>query len=348
MVFYFPKRLESSHVGSRVVAVTCERCGTEYYYELARIGAGGATAPYGVAASAAARPAARQSLHDLQRRLTSEAELVPCPHCHWINDDLVQGYRRGRYRRWGKLAAGIAFFGTIGSLVGAWFISIGPAADRGALPYVLLGGPAVAAALAVVLISVRSRLRSRIRPNENFPLAPRVPPGSPTALIFDESAGQLRSVERTDPRFSPAEEWIEFQIGRQQFPPVCCVCLEPATAGHDYRRIVAPALALEVPRCAACAKRSNRSSRRIWCGVFAAAVLTGASVLLAIRTEPVFFWILLGTWTLIAAAVAAFTASAMTSPVAVKFADRSRGVLRLRFRNPQYGYRVTARPAGQG
>src|SRR6185437_12238268 len=31
----------------------------------------------------------------LAKRLSTEADLVPCPKCHWINSDLVKGYRRG-------------------------------------------------------------------------------------------------------------------------------------------------------------------------------------------------------------------------------------------------------------
>jgi hypothetical protein len=104
MFIYYGKTFESSRAGGCVVGVVCDNCGGTYYYELARIGTGAHTAPYGIGTSSASQKAHDQSETDLQRRLAVEAELVPCPKCHWISDELVKGYRLGRYRGVGKLA----------------------------------------------------------------------------------------------------------------------------------------------------------------------------------------------------------------------------------------------------
>jgi hypothetical protein len=117
MLFYFNKQIHSEHVGQRVVGVVCTNCGCEYYYELARLGLGSGTAHYGIGVGAATRSAQENSRRDLAQRLVGEAELVPCPKCYWINDDLIQGYRRARYRRLGTFALGVGFFGTVISLI---------------------------------------------------------------------------------------------------------------------------------------------------------------------------------------------------------------------------------------
>ena len=44
--------------------------------------------------------------------------------------------------------------------------------------------------------------------------------------------------------------WIDFQVGRDALPPVCCECLAPAAPGSEYRRPVRPAVELVVPLCA--------------------------------------------------------------------------------------------------
>src|SRR4051794_16708489 len=126
MVFYFSKRFDATQVGGVVVSVTCDRCGCEYFYELTRTAEGTGTAPYGLGAAAAARTAQENAESAMLQRLTTEADLVPCPQCHWINEELVLGYRQGQYRGFRLAAIVIGAVGTVGSLVGAWFISIGP------------------------------------------------------------------------------------------------------------------------------------------------------------------------------------------------------------------------------
>lgn len=114
MVLYYGKHIEAAQVGGRVARVVCDRCGCEYFYELTRIGTGSETAPYGIGTAGATRRAKKQSRRDLQRRLAREAELVPCPKCHWINEHLVWGYRLGRYRHMAVVACAVGVCGTVG------------------------------------------------------------------------------------------------------------------------------------------------------------------------------------------------------------------------------------------
>src|SRR4051794_37994495 len=130
MLLYWGKQVESEDLGARVLGVICDKCGCDYFYALRRVGTGSGTAPYGIGLDQATKDAQQRAKNDLGQRLTTEAELVPCPHCAWINDELVLGYRLGKYRGWGMIALGLGFFGTVGSFIAAWFIAIGPPVDR--------------------------------------------------------------------------------------------------------------------------------------------------------------------------------------------------------------------------
>ena len=69
MVLYHGKRIESALVGGRIVAVRCDKCACEYFYELARIGTGASTAHYGIGQAAAAQSSQQKSQRDLNERL---------------------------------------------------------------------------------------------------------------------------------------------------------------------------------------------------------------------------------------------------------------------------------------
>lgn len=340
MVAYFQKRVETAQVGGCVVSVQCDKCDCRYFYELTRIGSGSEIAPYGVGAARATRSAEEQSEEDLQNRLEFEAELVPCPECHWINDEIVQGYRLGRYRRFGKFALGVGFVGTVGSLFCAWFISIGLPADRGALSYFLIGGPIFFAFLAASIVLFRNWMRSRIQPNRDFPRSPKLPIGSPSALISDASSGQLRPAEPEQQSLHVNGDWQHYQIGRHSLPFLCCGCLQDASAEHSYECEASGIISLEVPRCADCAGRSQKRYGRIWFLTAGVGLLAGSAAILPLNLDSAEFWIITSVSLLILCALASFVASTMTAPVKVARGDQARGVVRLRFRNADYGHAV--------
>ncbi|MCA9137724.1 MAG: hypothetical protein KDB00_13225 [Planctomycetales bacterium] len=320
--------------------VECDKCGCEYFYELARIGTGRASAPYGVGATAAADSAQDQSQRELSERLSLEAELVPCPRCNWINDQLVEGYRKSCYRPAGTLALVVAFFGTIGSLFCAWFISSGPAADRAALPYFLYVGPAISVLIAIAIILVRWWMRRRIQPNQNYPLAPTLPVGSPLPLMENPQTGDLKVVARRNPHSLDVSDWFDFQIGRSVLPLMCCECLGKPSSEDGYARSIAPSIEINVPRCAECAKKTRSSRRRIWFATAAMGLLVSFGVLSMLGLETAEYWILAVVGGFVALAFASYVASMMTAPVKIGRGQSSRGVIKLRFRNPEYGAAV--------
>jgi hypothetical protein len=349
MVLYYGRRYDASSAGGRIVAVVCAKCRCEYFYELARVGSGAASAPYAIGTSGAQRSATEQAQSDLQRRLAEEAELVPCPKCWWINDELVAGYRRGIYRGATKLALGLGIAGTVVSLAAAWFISLGPVADRGALSYALIGGPAISITLAVAILLMRYLLRARVRPNRNYPQAPKLPRGSPAALIKNLTTGELEPARgMSEPEFNSAGgggAWMDFQVGRNTLPPVCCECLAPSSPGREYRRPVRPAVEVVVPLCTACARRWTR---RLWLGAGAALALTaaiGLPVLYLMQVDETVIWIAVIGLAVVAPIVGSMVAGRISEPVRVKVVDSSRGVVRLWFRNEAVPKRIFASEA---
>ena len=339
MVLYFQRRVETALIGSGIVSVECRKSGFHYYYELTRIGTGASVAPYGIGAASAERSATRQSRQELTTRLGGEAELVPCPNCHWINADLVAGYRKSRYRQLGWLAAIIAFFGTISCLYCAWFVANGPAADQGALPYFLIYGPVLCLCLAGVTILMRSWLRAHIRPNQQFPQARQLPPGTPPALIANESTGELEVADtsRSNNANINTKEWHEFQIGRDHFPKICCVCLGDAQVTSPYVRQVTSSIKLQVPRCTECVRTANGVYWRTWllATIVGMAFSFGGTALVGFAQEE--YWIFSITLAIISMIFAAYLASPSATPVTIRSADSSRGILKLRFQNPHYG-----------
>jgi len=83
------RRIAEESRGTRLEAVVCEKCQTSYWYELTRVSVGKAWVLYGLYEEAARRRAKMRADQNLQWRLASEAELVPCPKCRWVNQPLV-------------------------------------------------------------------------------------------------------------------------------------------------------------------------------------------------------------------------------------------------------------------
>lgn len=341
MFLYYGKTYESSRAGGCVVGVVCDHCGGTYYYELARIGTGAHTASYGIGSSSSPQKAQDHSESDLQRRLASEAELVPCPRCNWISNELVMGYRLGQYRGVGNLAFVFGFAGTILSLIVAWFINIGSPRDRWLLPYVLIGGPATFMGIAIALLLLRGWLRSRIQPNREFPQEPKLPPGTPPPLVLDETTQELRPAMQTS---SPADEFLDYQFGRNTLPHLCCECLQPGDESLGYSIRVTRLIHFAIPRCGACAGKADRQWERISLIFLLLGLLVGAAMVILMARASVALWIIIvSSLVLFGVLLVAISvvADARTAPVKVVGRDRSRGVVRLRFRNPAYVQAVT-------
>jgi len=324
---YFAKHVTRSLAGARLVRVECARCECEYFYNLTRIGVGASQAPYYIGVGRATRTAEKRAKKDLQRRLAREAELVPCPKCNWINDELVQGYRLVRYRFLGTLARGLLLAGAI---VGVVLGVIGALADPADLVYFLIA-PLGMLLFAGGVYLLQIWMRSRIQPNRDFPLEPKQPPGTPPALLKHPETGELYPAKPAAVPILAPGDWCDFQLGRHRLPLVCCGCLEPASTAHGYN-----AVSLIVPRCQDCARDSKRAYWRVFYYVAMAGLFVTAAILVPLHLPAEEFWIFSVVGIAASLVLAAFVGSKRTAPVRVAIGDRSRGVVRLRFKNADY------------
>jgi hypothetical protein len=340
--FYHQETFKAERLGRRVARVDCAKCGCEYFYELTRIGYGRSVAPYGLGVEDAKRIANESSQEDLNQRLSCEAELVPCPKCHWINDELVEGYRRDKFLAVAGIGIVGAFFGTIISLLFAWFISRGPAADRAAVPYCLFGGPALFLSFGGAMILLRIWLQRRIQPNQNFPLPPQLPPGSPPALVKSPIDGKLVPASFDHVAVDFPGEWIDFRVD-QTFPAICCDCLGPATLEHAFQHKATSTIVLRVPRCEACAGRATRKSRIIAWATATCAILIAGGFCFWLQPKLDEVWLLALAFlpaALIVVGITNWAVAGGTDPLRVA-GDASHGVLRLKFRNPEYAHIIS-------
>ena len=338
-VHYHAKTINAERVGARLVRVACTRCGCEYFYKFTRIGSGSAQAPYGLGVGRATTKANQKAQKDLQRRISSESELVPCPKCNWINEELVAGFRRGSYRKLGESAAALGVFGLILTVILGFVVaSVGP---RGITWMLLI--PVGVLSLSGGMFLWRHWARGRIQPNQDHPLPPKLPVGSPPALLKDPDSGQLAPAQREAPPLEASQDWCDFQIGRQTWPMLCCDCAQPGTleCGHPLK--VGTTLRLTIPRCRECKDAAERRYRRLcWNGVIASVLVT-AVIVLPLNLDWIAFSVISVALVCVSIVISIVVAERMNAPAKVAGGDKSRGVVRLRFRNADYARTVTER-----
>lgn len=334
---YYGKKFTVAQVGAALVHVECTQCRCQYAYSLARVSSAEATSHYGLAQKSAADTAQLKSQAMLAQRLLEEAELVPCPKCNWINDELVQGYRRGRFRSWGKVAVYGAIAGIALSLIVAWFIHIDPQADRALLPYFLVGGPILIAGMAASVFALRAWLRNQIQPNRYFPMPPVIPRGTPPALVADRATGEfVPAATRTLGSSLPASDSeVEFQMGRDELPPICCVCSGSMESNCGVSVPVLSGLEVRLPLCVSCSRQ--RSRVRWLVGLVAVGVSFGVMAGGIQVLEFVDEWPFLMTCAIVlACAIGGVASHFVGAPARVRVIDASRGVLGIRFRDPSF------------
>lgn len=330
MVGYFGKRVEVTNFGKKIVPVKCEKCGCEYFYELSRMAKGVRYADFDLFQRWATQSATTDAARNLDNRLDDEAELVPCPQCEWVNDELVEGYRRSKFRNLGWLAFAIAIGGTLLSLFGACLISAAP--DSNQFLYPLLGGPAISFAIAGLLLLFRKSYRLTIQPNWRHPLPANVPIHTPPALFHEKNTGKF--VRARDSFIEHGDVPFAYAIGQTVLPNVCCVCVKPVAILSGYLCKAFGHHTIRIPRCEDCGDKEVKASRR--------AFFIIAGVLFLITTGSTLFLdvAIILTMVFINAAVslalAGFFCQFAGKPVRILSEDHTRGLVSLWFKSSAY------------
>jgi hypothetical protein len=342
MLIYAGKNFTASHAGVRIEEVACEKCKTRFFYQLKRVGNGQGSAPYFLAQDSARNRAERAAQRNLEKRLSREAEMVPCPRCHWVNHELIERYRRCRYTGawvWIVIIMFCALLAAIAAEAG-----LGEVMERHSnaptIAFFTVLGIGLLSPVCVLLI--RARLRSAIDPNVTYPRRPTLPVGTPPALV-----------EATDPKTGEAilqpavaqedlidkDGWATFSPGELEFVPACCVCLEEAMTHYKSPFVMNERdKQVPVPLCRACARRLRM---RWWLTALAVIVVAaGGSALFALSWPKVDAF---GRWFgggAIALFVSLFAVALIPNQVCrpywMKVIDADRGIWKFKAKNPEY------------
>jgi hypothetical protein len=338
-VFIYTKTFTATATGTQLKTVVCEKCSTEFYYELSRTGRGSASAVYGIGSEGAKVRAADAAGRNLTKRLREEAELVPCPKCKWVNEAAVRQYRKGMYRKWWVGAGVILFLGGITDLIlyscSQELFNKPPSIW---LPAVLWTG-LVTVGLSAGILVLRVWLRGRVNPNVGRSGEPRVPVGTPPALVKMPAKADgevtLSPVASDLSNLAGEGKWVNFRAGQLVFEPLCCECLGEATT--TYRPPIKVEQVVAVPMCNGCLGKLRWNWWRDNLAVVPFAVLAGW--LISILPDRIDKGGRIAIWAFVACfltLLGVVIVDKLVRPYRLKTADRARGIFRIRFGNPAY------------
>jgi hypothetical protein len=340
MLIYVGKTFTSTATGVVVKDISCEQCGERFYYQLARVGTGRGTAPYYLGQNSAAARAQRAAEADLALKLRTECELVACPHCGHIQQQMIQVLRGRSYRSlimwsWLLPAIGLFFTGLI-----AFF-------QRQSRPYRFWDDFTpylVAATIFLAFLPLFLGLRKWLLSREKW--LQRLLEVAPPALLPDGPPDingnvPLRPAPRKEASADKADEWVTLPVLRMSLPPICCECLQPATTVYSTPFKANENSDSEVPLCENCLREINwRWWKTLGLTIITCLALASFIPILPIwsrKTDELGRWMLAGIFALFSTIIAAaMFPSWWTKPHQMRIVDAQRGIVRMRFRNPQY------------
>ena len=325
--------------GSAVHEETCEACGQPFRYTLTRQAQGVSVSLYWTFMKTAKARAQKDAEKRLARMLRTDADLVPCPKCRHVNQSLIAAYRSARYR--GLTQKGFLLLGTgvvAGSLVYPFSDAIG-AHPRMGINELAIACAAFPMMAGLALLLLAYLLRSTVNPNRR-PGRPDVPIGTPPAEMPVKTPNRPYpkwvAVPSVEPTKALAGQWAFFRAGQLIFPPLCCQCLGPPDG------ILKPAIGgkklIAAPICRHCQRRITHALRLATAVTLVGAVAIGLITSWRLEEKRGHYGMAMG----IAVGTIAFLiglAILQNKPngaYRLKFADISRGVLKIRFANPAY------------
>jgi hypothetical protein len=356
MFIYIGKNFTATVTGSVLRKIPCERCQSEYGYQLSRTAQGTASAPYYIAQGAAQRRAQRAAAKRLARLLEHDEELVPCPGCGHVQMRAVLAARRRSYKPLKSLGIAAIALGAAGAIITGIVAANEPSnrSNDGFVQFALV--MAVVSVVGALLLLLRLMLARRFNPNTMPRGAWTPPPGTPPAIVPGHGAVESEGAPQV-PMGSPAggADFVAggtlpyashprciVQIGRFTFPKCCSMCLEES-APHNYKLpFSVRGDEIPLPLCGLC---YSQIRRRAWKYMLLGAC-AGVTVALPIWLVP---WTKeegarIGLAIVAALFIGLFGAAILPDrrlrPCKLRTIDAQRGVLELWFANPEYGRRL--------
>ncbi len=334
MFFYFGVTKTVTATRSKFVSVCCEKCACSYFYELTRNGVGSTVAHYGVDLSSLGSTAEQKAELNVKHQLAIDADLVPCPKCHWINDELIERYRNGRFEHWTIFARNLAVACIAGTLIWGLLVYMAQQGFRDWFPYVV--SPAILGVfIAATIFAVRRWREYSIQPNRNYPEEPTLPMGTPPALVLNDAQELVTARPDSSYRYISIDQHsMAFQIGRHAIDSsVCCVCLGNAAPAASLKVNPILDVSCPIPLCTACSRKLwlKRWGQIIGVSLLVSVVTSLLAFLAGVNEEGIVVVIL------ILSAISGVLANLFFKfPIRATVADSSRGMLRLSFTNPNY------------
>jgi hypothetical protein len=331
MVFYFSIQNSSTVALYKLVSVTCEKCGCAYFYELTRFGSGSTEAAYGVL-ELYHLTARQQAEAEARHHLANDAELVPCPACQWVNEDLVTRFRMARTAGWAALTSLVVRAGAVLTLLATLIGYFSAGLSWGLILYIIVPGILGTAMIATMMMAMQKWIERGIQPNRGGPDGPSLPFGTPSALVRNELGQLVPSIP--DSQLQVECKTVALQLGRQLLDGGrCCLCMDDASPMSSVTIQPIAGFEFHMGLCWGCGLRHSLFSGAKWvgAGLFVFAAMTLLANQLGIREEGIIVVNLL-----FSLAVSLIVWLYVRYPISVKLMDATRGVLRLKYRNPEF------------
>lgn len=275
--------------GSRRETVKCDKCGQVYFYRLARMGTGTGSSSIISSGAGAQDRAYSRAEGAMGSRLKAEAELVPCPDCNWINQSLVDRFKKAYIRI--NIAMLLVFILTTMFVMPPlfYFLVMRNAPEDSSLRGVSVFFTLGSAVWVVPFVLLRNRRRALFDPNKSHPNPPELPVCTPLALIEGDRSGpkgrQMLLVPRPETggkTFSASGRavldegrWVTLNTAMlDEWPNSCAMCLNDAETTFQGPLKGEPKFEDGPPVCDDC----HRKLIMKWWGLF---MLSGGATLLA-------------------------------------------------------------------
>jgi len=340
MLPYFAKTFNSTAIARRIVDVKCEKCRTEFCYQLVRMGVGTGTAPYMLGQKSAAQRSEAEAADIAARRVAAETELVPCPKCKWVNQELVDHYRNSRFPLGIPAIIGVTLSLAMVSGVTTAAFTLGRNGQFSDAAWIV---PAIMLFIVpAACVFFQRHRRASIDPNLLHPMASALLPGTPPALLatrdFKTGETRLDPVPREPDPHDPLASWVIVRPGQLVFPPLCARCLGSNQTHYSHVfQLSKTDDGLRVPLCFAC----KTKLRALW-WLLAVATFFGAIVLGFLVAAPfpsnsaagvILGCILAVTGIVIGPAV---LPNLIVCPYRVGVVDAYRGIFKFKADNPDF------------
>lgn len=148
--------------------VRCEKCNSEFAYEMKREGSGSGTAILFVKNQGARERASAKAQAELSSRLQNECDPVPCPECGCYQEHMIPVIRRN-FQFWMTVSGLFLLLG--GFILFLWFVGAGLSGDPSNNAWAGLYGK-IAAALGgagVAFLLLRYLWARTLKPNVGDP-----------------------------------------------------------------------------------------------------------------------------------------------------------------------------------